>query len=126
MKLLLALIGIPVASAGSVLKGVGSANPGVVTMWNEICSVMPFCDIGTAAPVMIGLKLTFSILLFIGGAAVAVLIYAAIRIIISRGNEEGLTEAKKVAIYAGLGIVLAILADAIVLYAIGLVNMAAA
>ena len=96
MKLLLTLIGIPTAYAGAVLKGVGTANAGVATMWNEICSVMPFCDVGTNAPAFIALKLMGFILTFIGGAAVAVLIYAGIRIITSRGNEEGLTEAKKI------------------------------
>lgn len=125
MKLLLSLLGIPAAYAGSVLTGVGSANTGVAAMWLEICSVMPFCAVGTNAPLLVGLKLSFAILMFIGGAAVAVLIYAGIRIIISRGNDEGLSEAKKIATYAVLGIALAILADAIVLYAIGLVNLAA-
>lgn len=125
MKLLLSIIGIPTAYAASVLTGVGSADPGVAAMWSEICSVMPFCTVGTSAPLLVTLKLTGVILLFIGAAAVAMFIYAGIRIIISRGNEEGLGEAKKIAMYAALGIALAILADAIVYYAIGLVNLAA-
>ena len=127
MHTLLSFIGrfASVAHA-QVLQNVGTANPGVSSMWKTICATMPFCSIGTGAPALLFLKITGFLLVMIGGVAAAALIYAGIRIIMSRGQDEGMSEGKKIATYALLGLVLAIIADAVVLYAVQLVNIAAA
>ncbi|OGJ56099.1 hypothetical protein A2706_02120 [Candidatus Peribacteria bacterium RIFCSPHIGHO2_01_FULL_51_35] len=126
MHALLSLIGslISVAHA-QVLQNVGTANPGVASMWATVCSTVPFCSVGTGAPALLFLKISGFLLMMIGGVAVAALIYAGIKIILSRGQDEGMSEGKKIAMYALLGLVLAIIADALVLYVVQLVNVAA-
>ena len=86
---------------------------------------VPFCSVGTGAPALLFLKISGFLLMMIGGVAVAALIYAGIKIILSRGQDEGMSEGKKIAMYALLGLVLAIIADALVLYVVQLVNVAA-
>ena len=126
MHLLSILFGFSIPGAyAQVLPTVGASNPGVRSMWATVCTVFPFCGVGVNAPVLVSLKIIGFLLTMIGGACVAVLVYAGIRITISRGNEEGLSEGKKVAMYALLGLALATVADAVVFYAIYLVNLAA-
>lgn len=95
----------------------GQPNPAVEGMWNKICSTLPFCDTaGPQAFVTFTQKLITFVLSTIGVAAVSVLIYAAIKIIMSQGNDDGITEAKKIAMWALGGVILAILGNTIVLY----------
>ncbi len=115
---------IPAAYAMSI-DNFGTANAGVSSMWADICSTVPFCDIGNTAPTVLGLKIVNFILQMIGGVAVAVLIYAGIKMIISHGNDEGLSDAKKISLYAGLGLIFAMIADAVVQYGINIIEAAA-
>lgn len=115
---------VPSAEA-QVLKDIGDRGPGVEDMWDEICDILPFCEVGRAAPALLSLKISSFLLRMIGGVAVLVLIYAGIRLIASRGNEEDQTEAKKIVLYALLGVVLAIVADVAVNYALSLFAIAA-
>lgn len=125
MSLLHFLLGFIPTAYAQVLTSIGTASPGVSGMWEAVCSTVPFCGVGRNAPLVLGLKIINFLLMMIGGTAVAVIIYAGIKLIISRGNDEGLTEAKKIAGYAAAGLILATVADAVVNYAIYLVNIAA-
>ncbi len=126
MHFLHAIVGFLIPSAhAQIVSNIGNANPGVAGMWQSVCNTVPFCGVGRGAPKLIYLKVTNVLLLLIGGIAVAVLIYAGIKLTISRGNDEGLTDAKKIATYAAAGLILAVIADAVVLYVITLTNAAA-
>lgn len=122
---LLGLVIPSVHAGGAVLDGVGAGNPGVAKMWDLICDVMPFCSLGTGAPAYFAGRVIGFLLEIIGGLAVAILIYAGIILIASQGNDEKLSEAKKIAMWALLGLVLAIIADAVLNYVISVINAAA-
>ncbi len=96
----------------------GGPNMGVISMWTTICSTLPFCNVGAAAPVFFLGKVIRFIFLAIGGVAVCVIIYAGLTLVTSQGNDEVWTEAKKIIAYALGGIVLAILGNAVVTYVI--------
>ena len=52
----------------------------------------------------------------IAGAAILAIIYGAIRLITSAGNDQGKEEAKKVITTAIIGLILALAAEAIILF----------
>lgn len=112
---------IPVAHA-VVLENAGSwtatgqPNPGVMMMWVRICSVLPFCSVGPAAPAFFITKLIHFVFLAIGGVAVLVILYAGIKLVVSQGSDEALGEAKTILLYAVGGIVLSLLGNALMDY----------
>ena len=108
MRLLALLIGTAHAQ-----DGVGSG-PGVSEMWGMICTALPYCDIGTGAPAFFSSRIVAFIFPLIVAAAVCVVIYAGIKMII--GGEEGLTEAKSIITYALVGLVLSILTTSIFVF----------
>lgn len=117
MQLLSILIGTLIQSAHAVtLEQIGSAGPGVSQMWNTIIGTFPHTSAGNGALALIALRIISFVLSLIGGAATAVMIYAGIKMVMSRGQDEGLSEAKKIALYALLGVILALLADVIVFF----------
>ena len=59
---------------------------------------------------------------FLGLVAVAMLIYAGVMMVISAGNEEGVTKAKKLIIYAVIGIVIILLSYSIVTFVTSALN----
>jgi|GEM_PF-1380643 hypothetical protein len=124
MRVILSLF-VPTAHAVTIDTAGTALGPGVATMWAMICSTLPFCSVGTGAPALLALKVTSLLLRLIGGVAVGVIIYAGIRLIIARGGEEGRTEAKKIVMYAVLGLILALVADALITYAILVITAAA-
>ncbi len=97
------------------VEDLGSGSPGIDVMWSEIMSVFPHTNIGANGLIFVILRIVQFILLSIGGLAVVMLIYAGIKII--TGGENGLGEGKKIAMYAIGGIIAAMCADAIVVYA---------
>lgn len=107
MRLLPLLIG----RAEAVEVGSG---PGVGEMWASICTTLPFCNLGTAAPAFFSQRIVSFLFPLIVAAAVCVLIYAGIRMITK--GEEGYTEAKTIFLYVALGIVLSLLTSAIVAF----------
>lgn len=112
---------IPIAHAREwTLQGVGDG-PGVRDMFTRICAVMPFCAEGPQIAVTFTVKLITFIFAILSGAAVCVLLYAAIKFIMSQGNEEGIEEAKKITKWALGGLILAITAEAIVYYFVNVV-----
>jgi hypothetical protein len=119
MMHLLALIGIPHALA-QTLNGAGQGGAGVSDMWATICGVLP-CTVGGTGGV--GLVSYFSnrVIMFIwtliGPTAVGMVIYAGIKVIMSEGKDEGREEAKKIIIYAAVGVILALISTAAIDFA---------
>lgn len=116
MTILSAIIDLLVPHAHAVVLNNVSSNPAVQTMWTVICSVMPFCNLGLMAPVAIAAKVSTFVFMMIGGIAVLVLIWAGIQIIYSGGNDEQIGEAKKIAQYAVIGLIGAIIGYSFVPY----------
>lgn len=118
MTLLPVLLGllIPVAHAVT-LNQVGFADgPGVASMWISICQTLPFCDIGAGAAQLLVTKISTAIFMMISVVAVIMIIYSGIQLTMSQGSADSLSDAKKIIMYALVGIALALLAHAIVLY----------
>ncbi len=127
MPFLSALLGslgslVPRAFARN-LETLGSGSPGIDAMWGMIDAVFPHTNIGGNGLAFVLLRITDFILKTIGGLAVVMLIYAGIRMI--AGREEGLAEGKKIALYAVLGLIAAMCADAVVVYGRVLIQAAA-
>ena len=108
IDLLLQFIGIETAHAQ-----VGSG-PGVDEMWETICSSLPYCDLGTAAPAFFSQRIVNFVFPLIVAAAVCVIIYAGIKMI--TGGEDGFAEAKTIITYATIGIILAVLTGSIFVF----------
>jgi len=125
IRFLLSIIGFKPtkAHAESSLDSIGSG-AGVEAMWSQIRSIFPWTDTGGGGVAIILSKIMTFVLGVIASAAVAVLIYAAILMVMSAGDESKLEEAKKTATYALLGIVFAGIGEAVVMYTANLVGLA--
>lgn len=115
--LALLIIAAPAGVAARTIDNTGLAGSEIVDgMWNDICSALPFCDVGEDAVDMIARQVINVVFDIITSLAVIVMMYGGIKMIASRGNEEGYAQAKKVAFYAGVGLIIALLAENLVLY----------
>lgn len=105
-------------AAGLADVGAGFANP----IWADICTMLPYCGQGVQG-VQITTNIVSNVIMWtIGPAAMLVILYAAIRIITSGGNDETVRKSmKEIILYALLGLILAILADTIISYIYNLV-----
>ena len=113
----------PVASAAGVDQ-IGTGAPGVDEMWNAIRATFPFTDIGGGGVTFVAMKIVAILLSTISAVGVLMIIYGGVKMIAS-GSEEGFTEAKKLVMYTSAGLICAMLADAIVIYVITLLNQVA-
>ena len=120
---LLASLFVPVAGATTIEK-LGSNQPSIAAMWIVIKGTFPHTNVGSGGVAFLALKITDIILRTIGGLAVVVILWGALRIITQ--GEEGMTEGKKIIMYAAIGLIAAMCADAVVIYAKILVNAASA
>ncbi len=123
MSFFIALRGflIPVAHAvvlenAGTWSNTGAPNVGVMMMWAKICTILPFCSLGPAAPAFFIAKVLNFIFLAIGGVAVCMIIYAGIKLVVSQGSDEALTDARKIVLYAVGGIALALLGATVMAY----------
>ena len=126
-RLTLVLTGLVVAQSdcqAAAIEQLGSGAPGIDAMWGELKGIFPHTDIGSGGLAFVVLMMTNFILRFIGGVAVLMIVYAGIRMIMSVADENAHTEAKKIVMFASIGLILAIGADAIVLYVMNVVRMA--
>lgn len=114
---------IPRASA-SAIEQLGQGSPGIAAMWMDLKTIFPHTDYGSSGFAFIVLLITNIILRFIGGAAVLMIVYGGIRMTMTVADENAHGEAKKIVLYACLGLVLVIATDAIVLYVMRVVQMA--
>ncbi len=124
MSLLPLLSGLVPAAHASAIEQLGSGTPGVDDMWSALKSTFPHTDVGAGGLQLVVLAIVNFILRSVGAVAVLIVIYAGIRIIISRGNEEGVTEAKKILTYTVVGLILVLCADAIVTYVLSVLTAA--
>lgn len=124
MRILALLIGLFLpAVAFAELESVGGG-PGVGGMWGAICSTLPFCGMGAGGVEHFASIIIDAVLSIIAAAAVIVIIYAGIKLIVSQGNDEAIGEAKKITLYALGGLVLALLAMAIKNYVVDTLSVA--
>ena len=124
MFTLLSVIGSLIPKAHAALREGFAPNEAIQSMWDKICGVM-LCQLSGQGdpPMVLALKVTQFITKMIGGAASLVLLYAAIKVILSQGKDEGISEGKKIAMYALLGVVLAILSDRVIAFVIDQVTV---
>lgn len=87
--------------------------PGVSGMWAKICGALR-CSPGEGALVFFTQKTIDFIFPLVGAVAVCIVIYAGIKLTTSEGNDEGRSEAKKIILHALGGIILAMIAGAVV------------
>ena len=128
MKFLFIILGISPTTAFAIgLDEIGGRN--ATGMWRDVCSTLPYCGDGSGAngvAIITGIVIN-TVLWAIGSAAVVIILYAAIRLITSAGNDETIRKAwKEMIFYAALGLIFAVLADVIVNYVISLVGGIAA
>lgn len=130
MKIILSVISLFIPTAHAFLREafLSTAGPGVSGMFNTICSGGIFCVFGSSSGmttvVNLARMVTRMVASVVGGLAVAVIVYAGIRMMAARGSDEGITEARKIAVWALVGLALAMLAPAIVDFAIGFISAA--
>jgi hypothetical protein len=117
MQILLSLLGRLVTTAhAETLDKWGSSNAGVQTMWQTIKSSV---YVGTYTASNGGVvralaeRAVIFLLPLIAAAAVLLIVYAGIRIISSRGQEDQVTEGKTIITYALAGVALALLGTTI-------------
>ncbi len=103
----------------------GGYAPGIGAMWGQLKQTFPHTDWGSRGLEFILAIITHLILRMIGGIAVLMIVYGGIRMIMTVYDENGHAEAKKIVVAACVGLILAIAADVIVLYAQYLTCLAA-
>jgi hypothetical protein len=107
---------IPSASAAQ-LQNTGSSNPGVAAMWAKICSVLPFCSLGAeSAPQYFTGKVIFIVQSLVTSVAIMMILYAAILMSTTQLDEGRLDEAKNIIKFAVIGLVLSVIAGAMMQY----------
>ena len=123
--ILLSLLGfLPKASAASI-EQLGSGAPGVDDMWSQLKQTFPHTDMGSGGLMFVILMVSNFILRLIGGIAILMIVYGGIRMIMTVADENSQAGAKKIVMYACIGLVLTIAADAIVGYVMTIVQSAA-
>lgn len=108
-----------VPKAHAFLEQIGTAGPGVGGMWSQICGSL-FCTFGGSSGdqtvFALARKVTNFTSMVIGGAAVVVVVYGGIRMITAQGKDDQIAEARKMIIYALVGLALAIIAPAVIAF----------
>ena len=112
MFTLLSVIGSLIPKAHAALREGFAPNEAIQSMWDKICGVM-LCQLSGQGdpPMVLALKVTQFITKMIGGAASLVLLYAAIKVILSQGKDEGISEGKKIRYRDGAHAIVAIVWD---------------
>ena len=109
----------------STIEQLGSGAPGIDAMWTDLKTLFPHTEYGSGGLAFLTLLVTNIILRFIGGIAVLLIIYGGIRMMMTVADENAHGEAKKIVMYACLGLVFVMATDAIVMYFLRLVQLAA-
>ena len=119
MSSLLTIIGLLIQKAyASNLDRWGQEGSGVSDMWAAIRAALHSDEDLSSANVLVAIAQSVAafVMSIIGGVAVLIILYAALRVITGQGKEESISEAKTIVFYALGGIVLALLAGAVVMY----------
>lgn len=111
------------------IETLGRGAPGIDAMWIKIKQVFPHTNVPQNATMWgvpyITMRIASFLVRMVGGVAVGVIIYAGFRLVLSRGNDEGFNKAKEILIYTTFGLILVILTDAIINFAMVLILDAA-
>lgn len=106
-----------IPSALADVSQLGASDPAVRDMWSILKSTFPHTDWGCHAPFYLMMNYVAPFVLsLIGGTAICSIVYAGIKIITAGGDDGKISEAKTIIMYSLIGVVLAILADSIMLY----------
>jgi hypothetical protein len=105
---------IPLAHAD--VSDLGAGSPGISQMWSTLQATFPHTQLGAAAPIFFMGRVAQFVLSLIGGTAICSIVYAGIIMSTAGGDAGKLSEGKTIIMYSLLGVILAILADGIVLY----------
>lgn len=101
------------------LQNRGSENDGVSQMWEMICSTLPFCSLGAStAPGFFAGRIIAVVQSLVTAVAVMMILYASILMSTSQIGEDRVSQAKRIILYACVGIVLTIVANAFLSYLI--------
>ncbi len=125
MLFLRTMFGALIPKAFAVTLDQVGSGPGISDMWSKIQEVFPFSSEGASLPGTVFDKVNEVILGLIAGVAVAMLTYAGVRMMSSGGGEEGYNQAKKIAINVAIGLIAAMLADVVIVYAVSLLTTVA-
>ena len=106
------------------IEQLGAGSPGIDAMWTDLKGIFPHTDYAQGGAAFLMLLATNIILRFIGGIAVLMVVYGGIRMMMTVADENGHTEAKKIVMYAGIGLILVLATDAIVVYVMQLLELA--
>lgn len=118
MRVLLFAIGLlPTVAYAAGVQNVGQSNAGIGSMWRQICSVLPCTVPGGNLISFLSNSIIKFVFPLIGGIAVLMVIYAGLRIIFSQGKDEAVTEAKKIILYAVLGVFFSMIGYAAITFA---------
>ncbi len=114
------LVFLPAVAGARSIDNTGIAGSDIVDgMWDQICSTLPFCNVGEAGVELVAGRVIDFIFSIITMCAVIMIIYGGIMMIVSRGNEEGYATAKKITLAACAGLLIALLAENLVIYVAG-------
>ncbi|MFA6038862.1 MAG: hypothetical protein WCV62_04995 [Candidatus Peribacteraceae bacterium] len=103
------------------LQEIGQGGPGIDRMWQMISSIFPFSFGAEMTPQAIFYSINVLILTTIASVAVVLLGYAAVRITTSGFDEQGIAQAKTIAKNVVIGLLAAMVADAVVYWVFELI-----
>lgn len=95
--------------------------PYTTGVWMSLSGILPHVGTGMPLGAIVSISIINFVLWTIGGTAVAVIIWGAIRIISSAGEQDKIESGKKAIKFAVIGLALGILGYAILVYVINVV-----
>lgn len=116
-RLIGTLLGLaaPAAAHGAASQQINSSTD-FGGMWGRICTTLPFCDRGVGIIGDIGEAVINTALPVLAAAAIASIVYAGIKMIMSQGDESGYSDAKKIVMTTLVGSFIALAALGIIQY----------
>ena len=118
--LIVALFAGRAKAAGIEAVG-GGSNPSINQMWNDATSMLPYRGLGGQGVQLVVGLIVNTVTWFIGVSAVIIILVAALYMVTGAGNEEKIGKGKKLILYAAVGLILAVLTNAIINYVAGFV-----
>lgn len=115
---------ITLQDIGTQVGGGGQA-PGIAEMWTTISALFPFSFGAALTPVEIFGRINALVLTAIASVAVVLLGFAAVRITTSGFDEQGIAQAKTIAKNVVIGLLAAMVADAVVVWVVSLIGAVA-
>lgn len=128
MSLSTFIIGLLLDTASAqTLREAGAGGPGVNSMWNQICATLPCISSGGVGGSGLIDALATAVINFVfplvSVIAVCLVMYAGILIVTSNGSEDKVSEAKKIILYAVLGVALSLMTSAVMAFLVYYLNV---